>query len=79
MPLAEGPPAGCAVGYVFRAATLEVLPPEGKDAGVVSRMNPFAELIESWPGFARTLAEMNGWPRWEAQRQASLLMEEVPA
>ena len=54
-----------------------VLPPEGKDAGVVSSMNPFAELTESWPGYADTLAEVNDWPRWEAQRQAALLMEEV--
>lgn len=56
-----------------------VLPPEGKDAGVVSGMSPFDALTESWPGYARTLAEMNGWPRWEAQRQAVLQMEEVPA
>ena len=56
-----------------------VLPPQGKDAGVVSGMNPFAELTESWPGYAHTLVEMNGCPRWEAQRQASLLMEEAPA
>ena len=56
-----------------------VLPPEGKDAGIVSTMNPFTTLTESWPSYADTLAEMNGWPRWEAQRQAALLMEEVPA
>ena len=56
-----------------------VLPPEGKDAGVVSSMNPFTTLTESWPGYAHTLAEMNGWPRWEAQRQAALLMEELSA
>ena len=55
-----------------------VLPPEGKDAGVVSSTNPFATLAESWPGYADTLAEMNSWPRWEAQRQAALLMEELP-
>ena len=36
-------------------------------------------LTESWPGYADTLAEANGWPRWEAQRQAALLMDEVPA
>ena len=56
-----------------------VLPPEGKDAGVVSTMNPFATLTESWPSYADTLAEMNDWPRWEAQRQAALVMEEVRA
>jgi hypothetical protein len=56
-----------------------VLPPEGKDAGVVSGMNPFAALTESWPSYADTLAEVNDWPSWEAQRQAALLMEEVPA
>ena len=55
-----------------------VLPPEGKDAGVVAGGNPFLPLTQSWPGYADTLAEVNGWPRWEAQRQAALLMEEVP-
>ena len=55
-----------------------VLPPEGKDAGVVASMNPFVQLGENWPGYADTLVEINGWPRWEAQRQAALLMEEVP-
>ena len=55
-----------------------VLPSEGKDAGVVSGRSPFAALTESWPGYAQTLAEINGWPRWEAQRQAALLMEELP-
>ena len=56
-----------------------MLPSEGKDAGVVSSMSPFTELTESWPSYADTLAEINEWPRWEAQRQAALLMEEVPA
>ena len=56
-----------------------VLPSEGKDAGVVSSMNPFDTLTDNWPSYADTLAEVNGWPRWEAQRQAALLMEEVPA
>ena len=56
-----------------------VLPPDGKDAGVVSSMNPFTTLTKSWPGYADTLADMNGWPRWEAQRQSALLMEELPA
>ena len=56
-----------------------VLPPQGKDAGVVSGDNPFTPLTQHWPGYADTLAEVNDWPRWEAQRQAALLMEEVPA
>ena len=56
-----------------------VLPPEGKDAGGVAGDNPFLPLTQHWPGYADTLAEVNGWPRWEAQRQASLQMEEVPA
>ena len=57
-----------------------VLPPEGKDAGVVSSsLTPFSPLTTSWPSYAHILAETNGWPRWEAQRQAALLMEEVPA
>ena len=56
-----------------------VLPSEGKDAGVVSSMNPFDALTENWPSYADTLTEMHGWPRWEAQRQAALMMERVPA
>ena len=56
-----------------------MLPPQGKDAGVVAGDNPFEPLTEHWPGYAATLAEMNGWPRWEAQRQAALLMEQVLA
>ena len=62
-------------GGVARA----VLPPEGKDAGVVSSMTPFDQLTQDWPSYADTLAEMHGWPRWEAQRQAALMMESVPA
>ena len=80
MPLANGLPASCAAPYASMAGIARaVLPPEGKDAGVVSGVNPFTTLTESWPGYADTLAEINGWPRWEAQRQAALLMEEVPA
>ena len=69
----------CGAVRIHGGTARAVLPPEGKDAGVVSGMNPFAALTESWPGYADTLAEVNGWPRWEAQRQAALLMEEVPA
>ena len=69
----------CGAVLVHGGTARAVLPPEGKDAGVVSTMNPFITLTESWPSYADTLAEMNGWPRWEAQRQAALLMEEVPA
>ena len=69
----------CGAVRVHGGTARAVLPPEGKDAGVVSTMNPFITLTESWPSYADTLAEMNGWPRWEAQRQAALLMEEVPA
>ena len=54
-----------------------VLPPQGKDAGVVAADNPFAPLTERWPGYADTLSKTNSWPRWEGQRQAALLMEEV--
>ena len=56
-----------------------VLPPDVKDAGVVSSMNPFDALTDNWPSYADTLTQMNGWPRWEAQRQAALMMEGVPA
>ncbi len=69
----------CGAVRIHGGTARAVLPPEGKDAGVVSRLNPFTTLTESWPGYAHTLAEMNDWPRWEAQRQASLMMEEVPA
>ena len=69
----------CGAVLVHGGTARAVLPPEGKDAGVVSSLNPFTTLTESWPSYADTLAEMNGWPRWEAQRQAALLMEEVPA
>lgn len=68
----------CGAVRIYGGNPRAVLPPEGKDAGVVSSTNPFATLAESWPGYADTLAEMNSWPRWEAQRQAALLMEELP-
>ena len=69
----------CGAVRIHGGTARAVLPPQGKDAGVVSANNPFPPLTEYWPGYADTLAEVNGWPRWEAQRQASLLMEEVPA
>ena len=69
----------CGAVRIHGGTARAVLPPQGKDAGVIAGANPFAALTESWPGYADTLAEMNGWPRWEAQRQAALLMEEVPA
>ena len=69
----------CGAVRIHGGTARAVLPPQGKDAGVVAGDNPFEPLTEHWPGYADTLAEMNGWPRWEAQRQAALLMEEVPA
>ena len=69
----------CGAVLVHGGTARAVLPPQGKDAGVVAGDNPFEPLTEHWPGYADTLAEMNGWPRWEAQRQAALLMEEVLA
>ena len=69
----------CGAVRIHGGTARAVLPAQGKDAGVVAAENPFAPLTQSWPGYAHTLAEMNGWPRWEAQRQAALLMEEVPA
>ena len=69
----------CGAVRIHGGTSRAVLPPQGKDAGVVSSINPFASLAESWPSYADTLAEMNRWPLWEAQRQAALLMEEVPA
>ena len=83
---ADNDPAGqkaasrlCGGVRVHRGTARAVLPPEAKDPGVVSSMNPFVKLTENSPSYADTLAEMNGWPRWEAQRQASLMMESVPA
>ena len=69
----------CGAVRIHGGTARAVLPLQGKDAGVVAGDNPFEPLTEHWPGYADTLAEMNGWPRWEAQRQAALLMEEVPA
>ena len=66
----------CGAVRIHGGTARAVLPPQGKDAGVVARDNPFAPLTQSWPGYADTLAEVNGWPRWEAQRQAALQMEE---
>ena len=65
----------CGAVRIHGGTARAVLPPQGKDAGVVAGENPFAPLTQSWPGYADTLAEVNGWPRWEAQRQAALLME----
>ena len=69
----------CGAVRIHGGTARAVLPPQGKDAGVVAGDNPFTPLTQHWPGYADTLAEVNGWPRWEAQRQAALLMEEVPA
>ena len=69
----------CGAVRIHGGTARAVLPLGGKDAGVVSSINPFTILTESWPSYADTLAEVNGWPRWEAQRQAALLMDEVPA
>jgi hypothetical protein len=69
----------CGAVRIHGGKARAVLPPRGKDAGVVAGDHPFTPLTQSWPGYADTLAEMNDWPRWEAQRQATLLMEEVPA
>ena len=63
-------------GIRIRGGTARaVLPPEGKDAGIVAGDNPFLPITQHWPGYADTLAEVNRWPRWEAQRQAALQME----
>ena len=69
----------CGAVLIHGGTARAVLPPQGKDAGVVVGDNPFTPLTQRWPGYAATLAEMNGWPRWEAQRQAALLMAEVLA
>ena len=69
----------CGAVRIHGGAARAVLPPQGKDAGVVAGDNPFTPLTQRWPGYADTLIEINGWPRWEAQRQAALLMKEVLA
>ena len=68
----------CGAVRIHGGTARAVLPPQGKDAGAVAGDNPLNPLTQRWPGYADTLAEVNGWPRWEAQRQAALLMEEVP-
>ena len=67
----------CGAVRIHGGVARAVLPPQGKDAGVVAGENPFTPLTQRWPGYADTLAEANGWPRWEAQRQAALLMEGI--
>ena len=67
----------CGAVLVHGGTARAVLPPQGKDAGVVAEDNPFPPLTEQWPGYSDTLAEVNGWPQWEAQRQAGLLMGEA--
>ena len=83
---ADNDPAGqkaasrlCGTIRIHGGNARAVLPPEGKDAGVASSMHPFNALTQNWPGYADTLAEINGWPRWEAQRQAALTMESLSA
>ena len=79
---ADNDPAGqraasslCGGIRIHSGTARAVLPPEGKDAGVAASLNPFQPLTKTWPGYADTLAQINNWPTWEAQRQAALIME----
>ena len=53
-----------------------VLPPHGKDAADSAALAPFSTSSQTWPAFADSLREEYGWPQWEAQRQATILMAE---
>ena len=74
-PIRTGPVVGpgqaaasrlCGAVRIHGGTARTVHPPQGKDTGVVAGGNPFTSLTESWPGYTGTLAEMNGWPRWES-------------
>lgn len=55
-----------------------VLPAKGKDAAdTAAALQGFQAPTAVWPLFAESLQEMYGWPPWEAERQAAILMENV--
>ena len=58
----------------FRGQARAVLPAEGKDVADTAASQSFPILGEVWPNFSDSLTEMYGWPRWEAQRQAAILI-----
>ena len=51
-----------------------VLPPEGKDPADAAALRPFPVLNETWTYLSTSLVDIYGWPHWEAQRQAAILM-----
>jgi len=51
-----------------------VLPTHGKDAADSAALTPFPTSAQTWQAFADSLGEKYGWPQWEAQRQATILM-----
>ena len=53
-------------------------PTSGKDAADAARLEGFNELQDEWPGYAGQLVELEGLPRPEAARRASIIMQETP-
>lgn len=51
-----------------------VLPPCGKDAADTAAHRPFLDLRGGWQEYSDRLTAKYGWPRWESQRQAAILM-----
>lgn len=60
----------------FGGNSRAVLSSVGKDVADTAAQQPFPIISETWPNFSDSLVEMYGWPRWEAQRQAAILMGE---
>lgn len=60
----------------FGGEARAVLSSVGKDVADTAAQQPFPIIGETWPNFSDSLVEMYGWPRWEAQRQAAILMGE---
>ena len=73
-------PAGTTAAGTLRQAIASsggnasaVYPPEGfKDAAEAAQAAGFSPLIEDWIEYARTLAEITDWPRWEIARVAQI-------
>lgn len=74
-------PAGTvAAGYLRSAiagaggSVSAIYPPAGfKDAADAARASQFSDLDPGWVDYARTLAEVTSWPRWEIARIAQIV------
>lgn len=73
-------PAGTVAAGFLRSAIADaggkvsaVYPPTGfKDAADAAKSEKFVPLDPGWVDYARTLAEITGWPRWEIARIAQI-------